>query len=632
MEPALFGKAGALLIECSSMEQRVSQGIVDDAAAICGALLAELRLSDASEARLQKFAALGGTLASSVKKRDVASRTLRELTAQGLLPEVPIERGVHLGRCGVEAALALGVGAPLAPVELWCADVPLVVAGDRVGTLRLFVDGQPRRSLLRSLRGLGHEASIQITQEYSREKALAELAHARRNQAALASAGARLRRESDRADVLPAIGEELRKLGFESALLLVGPEGLVLAQLSHAPPAVAQGLKLLGFKRQSELRKHAVAPDQSSLLGSLLSSPEPVIEVRPQALLRALFGKRARQDVREQLMDLFGLHDLLAAPLRGAGDAALGILIASPLNPDDPDLGVLGSFALQASVALERVLTRERMRELSLVIEEAVAERTRALREANERLQEVDRRKDNFLANVSHELRSPLVTMLGYTDLLLQERLGPVSDKQRQCLQIAKSSGKRLKAFIEELLDFSRFELTRESLTFQTFEVRDAIAQALAALGPRFLERRLNVQKRVARGTQLVLGDRDRVLQVLGNLLANAEKHCGDGGKIIVSAEARPGFVLISVQDNGTGIAPEHQAKIFDRLYQIGDVKDARSREQGLGLGLNIVKSIVEAHGGEVSVQSTFGKGSTFSFTLPSVDAKPAQPVPPAAQ
>jgi signal transduction histidine kinase len=150
------------------------------------------------------------------------------------------------------------------------------------------------------------------------------------------------------------------------------------------------------------------------------------------------------------------------------------------------------------------------------------------------------------------------------------------------------------------------------------------VAQAVTALGPRFLERRLNVRQRVPQGTPRVLGDRERVIQVLTNLLANAERHCPDGGKIVIGAEAKPGFAIVRVQDNGSGIAEAHLAKIFDRLYQVGDVKDARSREQGLGLGLNIVKSIVEAHGGEVSVESTLGKGSTFSFTLPLADARKA--------
>jgi len=102
-----------------------------------------------------------------------------------------------------------------------------------------------------------------------------------------------------------------------------------------------------------------------------------------------------------------------------------------------------------------------------------------------------------------------------------------------------------------------------------------------------------------------------------------------DGGKVVIAAQQRRGFVLISVQDNGSGIPAAHVAKIFDRLYQVGDVRDARSREQGLGLGLNIVRTIVEAHGGDVSVSSEVGKGSTFAFTLPLADWKAESSTPP---
>jgi len=446
----------------------------------------------------------------------------------------------------------------------------------------------------------------------------------RANLAALAAAAARLRLAGERRDVLHAIADELRKLGFESALLLGGPEGLTLAHMSHKRAVIDQAMKLIGMRKMSELV--AIEPGRSPLLDTLLKSPEPVVEVRPHALLRAIWGKRAPEPVREQLIEILRLSHVVAAPLRGAADHALGILLAAPQEAIEPDLGVLSSFALQAALALERTLTRERMRVQTALIEGAVEERTRVLREANERLQEADRRKDNFLANVSHELRSPLVTMLGYTELLLAEKMGTVNERQRQCLQVARSSGKRLRAFIEELLDFSRFELTRESMTFQPFDIREAVMQALAGLAPRFLERRLNVRQRVSADTPPVLGDRDRILQVLGNLLSNAERHCRDGGKVMISAQQRRGFVLVSVQDNGSGIPAAHVAKIFDRLYQVGDVKDARSREQGLGLGLNIVKSIVEAHGGEVSVTSEVGKGSTFAFTLPLADAKADAP------
>jgi len=611
------------------VEQRVWQVIVDDAAAICGALVAELRLrgdllgthgnGSGGPPHLVQ-AAVGGVLASPKARREATARGLQELVASGMLADVArVERSVHLARCPPEVADALDLGR-LAPSELWCADVPLSVESDSAGILRLVLDREPRRSLLRALRGVGHEASLQLAQERERQRALVDLARARQNLAALAAAAARLRRETDRGEVLHAIADELHKFGFESALLLAGPEGLTLAHMSHKRPVIDQAMKLIGIRKMSEVLP--IDPSKSPMLDTLLKSPEPMVEVRPHALIRAIWGKRAPESVREKLIEILQLSHVVAAPLRGAADHALGILLVAPQDATEPDLGVLSSFALQASLALERALTRERIRVQAAQIEAAVEERTRVLREANERLQEADRRKDNFLANVSHELRSPLVTMIGYTELLLAEKMGVINERQRQCLQVARSSGKRLRAFIEELLDFSRFELTRESMTFQPFELREAVTQALAGLAPRFLERRLNVRQRVPPETPLVLGDRDRILQVLGNLLSNAERHCRDGGKVVISAQQRRGFVLVSVQDNGTGIPAAHVAKIFDRLYQVGDVKDARSREQGLGLGLNIVKSIVEAHGGEVTVTSEYGKGSTFAFTLPLADAK----------
>ena len=616
------------------MEQRVWQVIVDDAAAICGALVAELRLrgdlvgtngSGGRPALVQ--AAVGGVLASPRARREATARGLQELVASGMLADVArAERSVHLARCPPEVAHALDLGR-LAPPELWCADVPLNVESDSAGILRLVLDREPRRSLLRALRGVGHEASLQLAQERERQRALADLARARQNLGALAAAAARLRRETERRDVLHSIADELRKLGFESALLLSGPEGLTLAHMSHKRAVIDEAMKLLGIRKMSELVP--IDPAKVPLLDTLLRSPEPVVEVRPHALIRALWGKRAPEPIRERLIELLRLSHVVASPLRGAADHALGILLAAPQDETEPDLGVLSSFALQAALALERSLMRERMRVQAALIEGAVDERTRVLREANQRLQEADRRKDNFLANVSHELRSPLVTMIGYTELLLADKMGTINERQRQCLQVARSSGKRLRAFIEELLDFSRFELTRESMTFQPFELREAVMQALAGLAPRFLERRLNVRQRVSPETPPVLGDRDRILQVLSNLLSNAERHCRDGGKVVIAAQQRRGFVLVSVQDNGSGIPAAHVAKIFDRLYQVGDVRDARSREQGLGLGLNIVKSIVEAHGGEVSVTSEVGKGSTFAFTLPLADWKAESPSPP---
>ncbi|GAC1549996.1 MAG: hypothetical protein NVS2B9_16410 [Myxococcales bacterium] len=618
------------------MEQRVCQGIVDDAAAICGAILAELRLrpdllaqgredgADAPRGTALVLAALGGSLASGTRLRHETARRLRDPALRDLLPETgPRDKQLHLTRCAPGTAAALDLGT-LAEPDLWRADLPLLLDGETAGALRLVISSEPGRPLLRALRGIGHEASLQLEQERARLEALAESTRLRQVAAQLAAAAVRLRRETERRQVLRVIGAELKTLGFESALILSGRGGaLSLAHLSHRPSKVAAGARLLGFGSFGELSALEVDPDRSPLLQSLLLAPEPVMEVRAHALLRALFGRRAPREVREKLIELFGLSEVLAAPLRGGSDSALGLLIVAAPRVAETDPGALASFALQASWALERCLLRERLREATARVETELRERTRSLEAEIALLEETGKRKDNFLANVSHELRSPLVTVLGYTDLLLGEKLGAISEKQRHCLQIAKSSGKRLRTFIEELLDFSRFELTREAdPTPAPLDIQETIAAAVAAFAPRLLERRISVRQRVARGTPKALADRERILQVFANLLSNAERHSRDGGRIQISAAVDGSMLCVKVQDNGSGIAAEHQELIFERLYQVGDAPHIRSRG-GLGLGLHIVKTIVEAHGGTVWVDSALGKGSTFSFMLPLADRLP---------
>jgi len=435
---------------------------------------------------------------------------------------------------------------------------------------------------------------------------------ARRVTSWLGELPARLLRERDRDAVLRAFGHHLQHLGARTLLLLFGDDGrLALSHLSHPARVVSAALSLLGLEGPSEMAAVGVLPERSPLILRLLEGEGVVAEVHPDRFLRALLGKGAPRAVREAIVDQLGLRHLVATPLPGADGVPIGLLVAA--FPDaEADARWLLAAAAAASLALERVELRRKLRDA----EADVGEELRELREENQRLVEIDRRKDNFLANVSHELRSPMVTTLGYTELMLAEKLGPLTDKQRQCLSVVKSSGRRLKAFIEELLDFSRFELTRESMNLTAFAIGGAITQVVAALQPRLLERRINVRLRIARGTPPVRADRDRVLQVLTNLVTNAERHVPDGGRIQISADVHGAEVLVAVQDNGTGIPQEHLEKIFERLYQVGDVKDRRQR-QGLGLGLNIVKSIVEAHGGKVAVHSAVGKGSTFTFSLP---------------
>ena len=166
-------------------------------------------------------------------------------------------------------------------------------------------------------------------------------------------------------------------------------------------------------------------------------------------------------------------------------------------------------------------------------------------------------------------------------------------------------------------------ELTRESLNRESFPVRRAIDQAAAAIYPKLLEHQLTLQTRVARGTPNVFAEPGRVVQVLSNLLTNAERHCTPGGRLWIAAARSGDRVRVSVGDDGEGIPPDHRDRIFERLYQVGDRAIAREKGAGLGLGLAIAKSIVEAHGGRIWVDPRRKTGTRFCFDLPAGEPPP---------
>ena len=463
----------------------------------------------------------------------------------------------------------------------------------------------------------------------SEERARRELTQAKETLGAIAMAAVRLQTPSDRRAVLDVIGRELARLGYFSAVLLPELEPASERRLNRAGEPAQ--LATHSVSRRWEVAHLSVPagapPPPAKLLGATfeprrlgplrraLASGRPVFSSRPGDALRSLAPALAVETARS--VESQGLRGLLVAPMgqETAGSGAL--LVAGPtVRPADAE-GV-DAFARQAGMALERAKLYAELRQRSAGLEAEVERRTRELTLAVRALREVDRRKDNFLANVSHELRTPLVTVLGYSQLILSGRMGPLTPEQQRCLGTAYRNGQRLKEFIDELVDFSRHELTRESLRPEPFDIRQAVDQATAALYPRLLERRISLNARIAPRTPPAFGERDRMVQVLSNLLFNAERHCQPGGRLRVAVSGGKGRVRVSVADNGSGIAPEHRERIFERLYQVGDRALAREKGAGLGLGLAIAKSIVEAHGGRIWVDGRLGRGSRFRFEIPS--------------
>ncbi len=230
---------------------------------------------------------------------------------------------------------------------------------------------------------------------------------------------------------------------------------------------------------------------------------------------------------------------------------------------------------------------------------------------------EVDRLKDEFVSVVSHELRTPLASVLGFTELLLERELTP--ERRREFLQTMHRDGTRLKNLIDDFLDLQRMEAGRQQYARELLSPAAVIEQAIA---PFQLESGTH-QLRIDLPEELppVVGDPDRLRQVLVNLIDNAIKYSPDGGEVLITACQRGGSVEIAVQDHGLGLPAEAIPRLFQKFYRV-DMSDRREIK-GTGLGLAICRQIVEAHGGRMWAESAGpGQGSTFGFTLPLAPAE----------
>jgi PAS domain S-box-containing protein len=228
---------------------------------------------------------------------------------------------------------------------------------------------------------------------------------------------------------------------------------------------------------------------------------------------------------------------------------------------------------------------------------------------------EADRAKSEFVSTVSHELRTPMTAIKGYTDLLYAEAAGPVNSEQRRFLGIIKSNTDRLTALISDLLDISRMETGRVRFEPRPLQMGEVIADVVNALATEAGAKRQMLTYEVAAGLPDVMGDRDRLNQVLTNLVGNAIHYTPEGGEIELRVYLVEKAVRVDVRDTGIGVAPEDMGRIFERFYRADHPLVQETR--GTGLGLSIVRMFVEMHGGRIWVESEPGRGSTFTFILP---------------
>ncbi|HEY3440865.1 MAG TPA: ATP-binding protein [Paludibaculum sp.] len=324
---------------------------------------------------------------------------------------------------------------------------------------------------------------------------------------------------------------------------------------------------------------------------------------------------------------------LLVRPLAllqaGILRAQSGRLAAIEVSRTGDELEQLGRSFNQMIAALAS--SRSELRDYQELLEEKIHQRTDELEQALQKAELANTAKSEFLANISHELRTPMSGVIGMMDLLLD---GPLTAEQREQLHSAQGCAHSLLALLNDLLDLSKIEAGRMDLEEIPFEVRKLIADCLRPHQLKAASKGLTLSWEVDAGIpQRLLGDPLRVRQIVSNLFSNAVKFT-DKGQVHVSIRLdqppqgpeHPLILRISVSDTGAGIPREMQASIFDKFTQ-ADGSTSR-RFGGTGLGLTITKSLVELHGGAISVQSEIDRGSVFTATLPLL-AAPEPPAPP---
>lgn len=259
----------------------------------------------------------------------------------------------------------------------------------------------------------------------------------------------------------------------------------------------------------------------------------------------------------------------------------------------------------QKRMSLERKRAEEKI--------EAMLQETQKV---NEELKRTDKAKDEFLSIVTHDLELPLVSVLGYSEVLLQGILGQISDKQKSAVEIIHKHGKLLQGMIDSILDYTRLAFEKVKLESEVFSINSLMAEMLREMSLQFERKKISVNASLPKEDIMVDADKGMVRRIFANLLGNAVRHTPEGGRIEVDIDKNEEMVRVSVQDNGAGISKKRLSKIFDKFYIIKDEQAHLSRR--LGLGLYIAKNFVEAHGGRIWAESEGeGKGAKFIFTLP---------------
>ena len=364
-----------------------------------------------------------------------------------------------------------------------------------------------------------------------------------------------------------------------------------------------------------------LSPDALAYLRDLPIRPGPETPLRRAGLeLRPIHTSDIFADPRFSPPEIYrreGVCAVVAAPMLKQNKLVGAIVLtrreARPFT--EGQINLLTTFANQAAIALDNTHLFQELKDRT----QELARYNEEIKMANEKLKELDRLKSSFVSNVSHELRTPLTAIEGLADNLLDGVTGPLTAKQASYMLGIRESTERLERLINDLLDLSVIEAGKAALKPTSFSMMRLLREVRDTLKPMAEEKQITVEIGSTNGHSMAWADRDKVTQVLTNLIGNAVKFTPTLGKVSMEVNStKDAWLQVSINDTGPGIPPEEATKIFDEFYQMS--QPGRDKSKGVGLGLAISKKLVEMHGGKIRVESVVGRGSSFSFTIPAHD------------
>lgn len=322
-----------------------------------------------------------------------------------------------------------------------------------------------------------------------------------------------------------------------------------------------------------------------------------------------------RVQVLRELDQTGEIHDREVNLLRSDGQVGVFLLSITLVNIEDVSTMLISQVDITDRQRAER-----EVRALNESLEMRVADRTRQLELANAKLKELDRLKSEFLATMSHELRTPLNSIIGFSAILKQGMAGAVNPEQLKQLEMVHGSARHLLGLINDLLDVSRIEAGRVELFLEQVSIGDVLQDVERTLAPMVAAKHLTYATEAAANLPAIVTDRKRLYQIVLNLANNAVKFT-EKGSVRIAVQAESDRVRVAIHDTGIGIRSENIARLFEAFRQVDG--SARRVYEGTGLGLFLVKKLLALLGGTVDAASEFGRGSTFTITLPIV--APAQ-------